>query len=171
MIGTFFANMHWTLLRCGSPRLATSDHPLVPITAGEMQPVSAIAVGGMSNVAEVRFAASPQRLLLLTWRDEYTEEPSVKRTHDMVRNHNTLVIAQAEEQWFHHPSRPAEYRPHGRNWPSIVATLPGMGGLTPIETSRHRVVKQAALEVLETEGPERDGIRVIDWASVRWEAA
>ena len=40
-----------------------------------------------------------------------------------------------------------------------------------MDTSRHRVVKQAALEVLETEGPERDGIRIIDWASVRWAAA
>jgi hypothetical protein len=163
--------MHWALLQCGSLRLATSDHPLVPVPAGQMQPVAAIPAGGMTNIAEVRFAISPRHLLLLTWRDDHEVEPPIKMTHDMVRNHNTLVIAQAEEQWIHPPSRRAEYKQQGGNWPSIVALLPGMNGLTPMDTPRHRIVKDAALEVLETEGPERDGIRVIDWSSVRWEAA
>lgn len=164
--GTVFVNMHWTLLRSGSPRLATADHPLVPVAVGERQPVSAISPGGLMGIAEVRFAVSPRLLLLLTWRDEHGAEPTLRMPHNLVVNHNTLVIAQAEEQWFHHPSRRAE---HGRSgsWPSLVSQLPGMRGVTPLGTRRHNVVKQVALEVVESEGPERDGIRSIDWPSVR----
>jgi hypothetical protein len=164
--GTVFANMHWTLLRSGSPRLATSDHPLVPVGLGEKQPVSAISPGGLLGIAEVRFAVSPRLLLLMTWNDEYGPEPIVKMPHSLVRNHNTLVIVQAEEQWFYHPSRRAEHA-KGGSWPSLVSGLPGMRGVTPMETKRHSVVKQVALEILESEGPDRNGIRTIDWPSVR----
>ena len=163
--GTVFMNMHWTLLRCGSPRIATSDHPLVPVTVGQNQPVAAISPTGLTGIAEVRFAVSPRLLLLLTWRDEYDDEPILKMPHDLVRNHNTLVIAQAEEQWFYHPSRRAEHA-KGGSWPSLVSQLPRMRGVTPFDTQRHRVVKQVGLEVSETEGPERYGIRGIDWSSV-----
>jgi hypothetical protein len=170
LAGTIFANMHWTLLRTGSPRLATSDHPLVPVAVGENQPVSPIPSGGVMGTAEVRFAVYPRLLLLLTWQDDYGPEPVLKMRHDLVRNHNTLVIAQAEEQWFHHPSRRAE---HGRSgsWPSIVSRLPRMHGVTPVETRRHNVVMQVANEVLDTEGEERNGIRTIDWPSVRRQTA
>jgi hypothetical protein len=41
-----------------------------------------------------------------------------------------------------------------------------MRGLTPFDTERHKVVKQAGLEIAETEGAERKGIRGIDWSSV-----
>jgi hypothetical protein len=164
--GTFFMNMHWTLLRCGSPRLATSDHPLVPGPFGQNQPVAAISPTGLTGIAEVRFAVSPRLLLLLTWQDEYDDEPILKMPHDLVLNHNTLVIAQAEEQWFYDRSRRPEHRKSG-SWPSLVSELPGMGGVTPFDTERHRVVKQAGLEIVETKGPERKGIRGIDWSSVQ----
>jgi hypothetical protein len=170
LAGTVFMNMHWTLLRSGSPRLATSDHPLVPVTAGQMQPVAAISSAGVLGVAEFRFAVSPQLLLLLTWMDEYDVEPIRKMPHQFVRNHNTLVIAQAEEQWFHHPSRRPEYGRDG-SWPSLVSGLPGIRGGTPFDTRRHQVVKQVANEIVETTGRERQGIRSIDWPTVRRKVA
>jgi hypothetical protein len=166
LVGTVFANMQWTLLRSGSPRLATSDHPLVPVTAGQMQPVAAVSSAGVLGVAEFRFAVSPELLLLLTWTDDFDAQPIRKLPHRFVRNHNTLVIEQAEEQWFHHPSRRPEYG-RGGSWPSLVSGLPGMRGRTPFETRRHQVVKQVANEIVETTGPERQGIRSIDWPTVR----
>ena len=162
MVGTFFANMRWTLLRSGSPRVVTSDQPLVPVSVGERLPASAISHGGMTSIAEVRFAVSPFELLLLTWQDDHGPEPIIKLAHDALRNHNTLVIAQADEQWFHHPSARAEYKRQGGEWPSIVSTLPGVAG-TPFDTARHRAVKAAALDVLE--GAHRGELVVIEWRS------
>jgi hypothetical protein len=162
MVGTFIANMRWTLLRCGSPRLITSDQPLVPVAAGPRQPISAVSPRGMSSIAEIRFAVTPQTLLLLTWQDDHTPETIVKMPYEAVRNHNTLVVAQADEQWFHHPSARPEYKRQDAQWPSIVSTLPGITG-TPFDTARHQVVKAEALKAVEGEGPHAGELLVIEW--------
>jgi hypothetical protein len=165
-VGTVFANMHWALLRCGSPRLATGDQPLVPQVRGHRQPVAAISSSGVMGIAEVRFALSPTLLLLMTWADDYSPEPVLKLPHHLVRNHNALVMTIAEEQWFHVPSRPIRHGARGM-WCNIGGELPYLRGRPALDTHRFRVVSQVSNEVLETEGPERDGIRTIDWPTVR----
>jgi hypothetical protein len=109
-IGTLLANMRWTMLRCGAPRLATSDHPVVPVpfSSEQLMPMAAFPPQGLMYTSEVRFALSPQLLLLLTWADDYGPEQIVKMTHAQVRNHNGSVIEQAEKQWFHHPLQAVE---------------------------------------------------------------
>ena len=164
LIGTLIANMHWTLLRTGAPRLATSDHPFAPVPiSGEPAPAHPIPAGGLMNAAEFRFALSPRHLLLLTWLDEI-DEPVGKLAIEHVRNHNSVVIAQAEEHWFHHPCCRAEHAP--RAWGPISLDLYARRGYRP-QTSRHRAYVQRVLDELNESDDARASIKLIHWDQPR----
>jgi hypothetical protein len=166
--GTLFANMHWTLLRAGAPRLATSDHPVVPIAFGPaaLQPVSPVPAYGTFATSEFRFALSPRHLLLMTWLDDYGPEPSDRIKIHEVREHNAVVISQAEQQWFHVPGTAIEraqppyrpialqryasrnYHPHSRRREQVMFSVEEMN-------------EQADPDVMTT------GLRVIEWGVPR----
>src|SRR4051794_38069288 len=57
--------------------------------------------------SEIRMALGPHHALLLSWRDE-PDARTIARGDDRVAAQlNRATIAQADEQWFHHPSRRA----------------------------------------------------------------
>lgn len=164
VLGTVFANMHWSLLRSGAPRLATSDHPLVPVafTAAPMSRVSAVPYAGTLETSEYRLALSPRLLLLMTWLDDYGPEPVSKLDIRHVRSHNGVVISQADKQWFHHPSRSPDRTPPP--WEPIALRL--FGNDYHPHSRRRRHVQHAIDEMLAAAEPERN-IRLIDWGVPR----
>src|SRR2546430_2660046 len=88
-------------------KVETKALPLLPIPAMAVREApAAITSSGFMNTIELRLAVSPKLLLLMTWLDEYDHEPRTKPSFDQVQNHNSVVIAQAEHQWFHHPDYP-----------------------------------------------------------------
>lgn len=104
-MASLFGAMHLSLLRFGSPRLLCSDHPLVPVpfmgAAGAA--VAAIPAVGFLNTIEFRFPVSPDRALLLCWREHEDDFPTITgRTHHM-KSINASVRNQAEQHWFHRP--------------------------------------------------------------------
>jgi hypothetical protein len=105
LLTVLIANMHWTLLRADSPRLVTSDHPVVPIgiDGAATSAPHAIPAGGLVNTLELRFAARPDLLMAMSWLDAGEDREPRPLVEQHIRNHNSLVIAQAERQWFHHP--------------------------------------------------------------------
>jgi hypothetical protein len=164
ILGTLFVNMHWTLMRCGKPRLATSDHPVVPVASGASRAtaISPIPTRGSLATTEFRLALGPRLLLLMTWLDDFGPEPIVKLTIDQVRNHNSVVIRQADAQWFHHPAHRLE-RASGP-WIPLVRTLHG-AAYNPTG-HRHQQIAFAIDEMLEADPPELD-MRVIEWGVPR----
>jgi hypothetical protein len=160
-IGTLFANMHWSLLRCGAPRLVTSDHPVVPVPFGEapLREISAVPLDGLFATSEFRLALTPQRLLLMTWWDNFAPEPTARMHHRHVRNHNSVVMAQGDRQWFHHPALPAERGPGP--WNPISFELYESQGYYP-QSLRWQIVNQAVTEI-DGEPEPRTGLRLIDW--------
>jgi Protein of unknown function (DUF4238) len=162
--GTIFANMRWTLLRCGSPRLATSDQPLVPVPigAGGPIPLSPVPPAGLQYVHEVRLAVSPRLLLLLTWADDFSEERISKAAIDQVRNHNGSVVAHADVQWFHLPDGSPE-RVAGP-WRTLAEGVHGKDYEPRGHRWRH--VEHAIGEMTQGDEPEPD-IRLIEWGVPR----
>ncbi len=81
LLATMLANMHWTLLTCDEPLLATSDHPIVSLPLGDASvQTTPIPAAGMWNTSEVRVALSPRHLLVATWRDEIERQvPRVRK--------------------------------------------------------------------------------------------
>ncbi|MEX1142216.1 MAG: DUF4238 domain-containing protein [Thermoleophilaceae bacterium] len=163
-IGTLLANMRWTILRCGKPRLATSDHPVVPVpfSAERLMPMAAFPPQGLMYTSEIRFALSPRLLLLLTWADDFAPEQIVKMSHAQVRNHNGSVIALAEKQWFHHPLHAVEQL-HGLCEP-FCFTLHGPNHLP--QTKRWACVKQTVDQMVEDD-EEAKAIALIEWDRVK----
>jgi hypothetical protein len=161
-LSTVFANMRWTLLRCGRPRLATSDHPFVPVWIGHrsVTPVRAVPPEGVQSVHEYRFALSPYLLLLLTWADDFGPEQLVRARIEHVRNHNASVIAQADEQWFHHPDLSPERM--ASPWLPLAETFHGDDYRS--HRIRRQVVHDLVTELMEADLSEW-GIRIVDWHS------
>lgn len=111
-VGSLIGSMHWTLLRFGTDRLVTSDHPVAPIVGGSGSRglPGAIPTVGLANVAEFRFPVSPTHALLLSWLDE-PAGPPVRGFPQHAQAINGSVCAQAERAWFSRPSsRPASPR-------------------------------------------------------------
>jgi len=75
-VATLLGHMHWTLLRFGRDRLATSDCPVVPWPladrVGEPGP---LPWSGIREMVEIRFAVSPRLALVMTWLDEDDRTP------------------------------------------------------------------------------------------------
>jgi len=163
-IGTAVINMHWTLLRCGAPRLATSDHPLVPIPAMAVREApAAIASSGFMNTIELRLAVSPKLLLLMTWLDEYDHEPRTKLSFDQVQNHNSVVIAQAEHQWFHHPDYPP--RVIAKDFAALSLGFYGKRGYDGISSRRRHATQQLVNDMVEGPEPRELLLRQINWSA------
>jgi hypothetical protein len=162
VLGTLFANMHWTLLRCGAPRLATSDHPLVPVafTTAPRSPVSAVPYTGTLETSEYRLALSPWLLLLMTWLDDHGPEPVSKLDIRHVRNHNAVVISQADVQWFHHPTRAPDRTPPP--WQPIAIQL--FGDDYHPHSQRREHVQHSIDEMLAA---DEINIRLIEWGVPR----
>jgi hypothetical protein len=132
--GSLFNNMHWTLLVAERPLLFTSDHPVVPVPlapASRALP-TALPMGGLTQSMEFRFALTPTMLLVLSWLDahEGAESHPLRRHH--ARNHNALVTAQADKQWFTHPDGPS--------------LPPSPGSWTPISVEIHAGYDYAAAD-------------------------
>jgi hypothetical protein len=103
-IGSLLLSMQWTLLRFGSARLLTSDHPVVPVEIGDdpAAPRDGIPRSGFANVGELRFPVSPRHALLLCWADEGDADLRGHPQQARIINHS--VKEQAEIHWFCPPS-------------------------------------------------------------------
>ena len=137
------ANMHWTLLQADGPLLVTSDHPVVALAldVGATSAPNAIPVGGLVNTLELRFAARPDLLLVMSWRDVGEDRGPRPLSGQHIRNHNSLVIAQAERQWFHHPEVTPVY--DTQTHPAIAPELyPGYGASGAAVSRRRAWVSQ-----------------------------
>jgi hypothetical protein len=107
---SLIASMHWTLLQFPEPLLATSDQPVtvVPLLAdGAVAEVSPLPPTGYLMTEEIRFALDPCRALVFTWVNDIDTPRPVLADDDLAADLNRGVIAQADREWFHHPSRRA----------------------------------------------------------------
>jgi hypothetical protein len=128
-VATLLGHMHWTLLRFGRDRLATSDSPVVPWPLAEhtREPGPLPWSAGIREMVEVRFAVSPRLALLMTWlnEDDRTEPRVAAAHHD--RNLNAFVMAQAEREWFHRPGMSVR-QSSGRLTPLSAELFPDYSG-------------------------------------------
>lgn len=107
-IASFLGSMHWTLVEFECGLLATSDQPvtIVPLMRPGLDvPVAAIPSGPLVDCLEVRFALTPRHALVMAWIDEPDDGCVISGDDTMAAQLNRAVIAQADKQWFHHPSR------------------------------------------------------------------
>jgi hypothetical protein len=107
-IASFLGSMHWTLVEFDCGLLATSDQPvtIVPIMRpGVDVPIAPIPSGPLVDCLEVRFALTPRHALVMAWIDEPDDGPVMNGDDALAAQLNRAVIAQADEQWFHHPAR------------------------------------------------------------------
>jgi Protein of unknown function (DUF4238) len=107
---SLIASMHWTLLQFPEPLLATSDQPVtvVPLSVdGTVAEVSPMPSTGYLMTEEIRFALDPWRALVFTWINDIDAPHPVLASDDFAADLNRGVIAQADREWFHHPSRRA----------------------------------------------------------------
>jgi hypothetical protein len=160
LLATMLANMHWTVLTCDEALLATSDHPIVSLPLGDV-PVQTtpIPVGGMWNTSEVRVALSPRHLLVATWRDEIDGQAPRVASAEQILNHNTLVISQAESQWFHVPGSDVAYG-DGPCGPIAVELF---GSYSAEESSRRRHVAELLEKQLDAEPEQRHQVLIAEW--------
>jgi hypothetical protein len=166
LIATAVANMHWTLLYTQRPRLVTGDQPVVAIDCGQLSARNPDAVppGGLVNVEEFRFALRPDLLLVACWHD--APDDALRRlAKHQIRNHNSLVIAQADRQWFHHPEVEPSFAPG--TWQSLSREL--HEGYNPAAARRSARRKAAENMVI---GPIEAGeLQPREVAFVEWQAA
>lgn len=107
---SLIASMHWTVLEFQVPLLATGDQPVtvVPLLRdGETARVAAMPETGYLMTEEMRFALDPCRALVFTWLNDIESEGPVLAGDEFAAELNRAVIAQADREWFHHPSRRA----------------------------------------------------------------
>jgi uncharacterized protein DUF4238 len=114
---TVIGSMHWTLVRFRSPRLLTSDHPLVPVpvTVEGRAPAAAIPEAGFLNTVEYRFPVDPQHALVCCWRQEPDRADVVTGARHHLRNLNSATRAQAEICWMHVPGQSPPFS-DGGSW-------------------------------------------------------
>jgi hypothetical protein len=163
LLATIIANMHWTLLQGERPRLVTSDHPAVPIAIDEpaTRKPRAIPIGGLINTLEFRFAARPDLLLVMSWLDAGEDGRTRRLATHHIRNHNSLVIAQAEHQWFHHPDIAPAHSPSV--WHPISADLhPGYGPDAARSSRRRAEVERMIAHPIES-GTLAEKIPIMRW--------
>ncbi|HEV7752607.1 MAG TPA: DUF4238 domain-containing protein [Baekduia sp.] len=107
-VATLVASMHWTLLCFEEAWLVTSDQPVgvFPLLddGSRRQVVAFPPGGGLAETLELRFALSPSAALICSWHVGHHREP-VAGTWSQAMNINGVVIAQADQQWFHAPTQ------------------------------------------------------------------
>jgi hypothetical protein len=107
---SLLAAMHWTVVEFPEQLLATSDQPVsvVPILEdGETAEIEVFPQTGFLGTHEIRFPINPRRALLMTWIEGFDTERAVRADDDIAAEMNRTTIAQADREWFHHPSRRA----------------------------------------------------------------
>ena len=107
---SLLAAMHWTVVEFPVPLLATSDQPVsvVPILEdGQTAKIEVFPQTGFLGWHEIRFPIDPRRALLMTWIEGFDTERAVQADDDIAAEMNRTTIAQADREWFHHPSRRA----------------------------------------------------------------
>jgi len=163
LLATIIANMHWTLLATSRPRLVTSDHPVVAIALGDA-PTSnpqVIPPGGLFNTLEFRLAVRPDLLLLMSWHDTSEERMPRRMANHHIRNHNSLVIAQADRQWFHHPAIAPNYQRGA--WAAISTELhAGYSADAALRSTRRAEVQKLIAVPIES-GKASKKIPIFDW--------
>jgi hypothetical protein len=113
------------------------------------------------NTLEFRFAVRPDLLIVMSWRDGPEDaSPRTLAAHH-VRNHNSLVIAQAERQWFHHPDlRPAH---SSGSWQALSYELhPGYSSSAAYCSQRWAKVKELVHTPIQT-GTRIERIAIMSW--------
>ena len=96
-LASFLGSMHWTLVEFDHALLATSDEPTV------LMPVPGATA--LADTYEARFAVDPRHALILAWVDVPDDGPVVRGDDALAAQLNRGAIAQADQQWFHHPAR------------------------------------------------------------------
>lgn len=102
------ASMHWTLVEFGSPRLATSDDPVVPWSVDDRSlsrtPGPRDISRGLTECLEIWTPLTPQRLLLMTWLDREADLRRSAPVH-LAATCNAFMRDQAIEHWVATPGR------------------------------------------------------------------
>jgi Protein of unknown function (DUF4238) len=159
VLAAVVGNMDWTLVEFSDSVLATSDHPVtvVPILRdGEQAPVTPIPDRFVLECEEIRFPIGPRHALLFTWSDGTRDGIRVRGDDGMAAELNRAVTAQADTQWFHHPSRrPTTFAApflQPRTCSAIGrALLPGYGWERAL-VSRRRIATAAMIDQDLNEG-------------------
>lgn len=104
-VGAMVGSMHWHLLRFSSPKVVTSDHPVVvtPLGPGNLVHSAPIPAAGFAETLEMVFPLGPHHALVMSWADPPEDGRIRTGTPDQLRSLNATVVGQAEKQWFHRP--------------------------------------------------------------------
>jgi hypothetical protein len=146
LVGT----MHWSLLECRSPVIATSDHPMVIWRQGVRAQPPNVRAFDLDDIAcsEIRVPVSPRHAVLMSWCDEPDDEaPRINCARQDAAALNAFTIAQAERQWFHRPGRKPP-RASGSLLPLAPQRLKGLD-LNPREGLRRQAARSAVDEMGE----------------------
>jgi hypothetical protein len=145
-VASALGSMHWMLIEFQSPMLATSDHPVVPWPLWEpsRQPVPTPPEMGLFETLEIRVPISPRLAIVMTWLDDEDRAEPVRGVKDIAANLNAFTVAQAEQQWFHIPTR-VPPRACGQLLPLSPRLLPGYG-TGAVEASRRRQSIQSKIQ-------------------------
>lgn len=98
--------MRWQLLSFSGPVVAYSDQPVVVwplnVTAVDQRPDKPVL--GPMNALEVSVPLAPDLVLLMTWEELDDAATPILAAPVLAADFNSLVIAQRDQQWMHHPS-------------------------------------------------------------------
>ena len=122
---TIVMSMRWSLLAALSPRLITSDHPLLlRDSQGKPTTLRDPDFPGLLATLELVVPLTARHLLVCDWRDE-PHDPNVRPLHaHLIANANATVGRQAIVEWFSHPDVPRMGLPAGGGRP-ISSQIPG----------------------------------------------
>lgn len=160
-MATLFGSMYWSIVRFGSPRLLSSDHPLapVPIPRGGKLPIRPIPAAGFVNTIEIRFPISPTRALLMNWREHEDDFPVLDGRLHHLKSFNTATSMQAEEHWFHRPDVSAPVT--SGTLTSLSAELFSDYGMSAAVTSERRRCAEVDIDRMIEMGQE-EKMRILD---------
>ena len=120
-----------------------------------------IPAGGLANTLEFRFTVRPDLLLVTSWLDSGEASQTRRLATHHIRNHNSLVIAQAERQWFHHPEVAPAYT--SGTWQAISTDLhPGYDADAALISQRRAEVQRLIAQPIES-GTLAEKIQIISW--------
>jgi hypothetical protein len=151
-LGTVFGSMHLTLLRFGSPRLVTSDHPLVavPVTPDGVCRPEPVPSQGYMNMLEFRFPVTARHALILSWVDGPDHERIRAGGRAQAANLNYSVRSQADKQWFHTPGHNPPHR--AADYGLLSAELyPGYSAHVATGSERRQLALAAIDDMIEND--------------------
>lgn len=158
------ASAHWTLLEFSDRLLATSDQPVtvVPVLPDGMSaPVDPQPTTGLLNCEEIRFPIDSRRALLFSWANELDTQRPLTADVDLAAELNRATIAQADQEWFHHPARIPTRIAGGRLIPDegchplARRLLPDYDSVAALESPRRHEARRC-IERMTDEGEQSD---------------